>query len=185
MEPVRTVGTEYHEPVVLGLIAEAPQLTLLILHPGQGRLQPVRHTRQLVVRTLPLLALPQVVPQESHARLSLLILQIHLCSTFHKKVNAIKPSMSESYVKNNNDIGKINQSVENETTEDIISEKDDNSYAALSHIANLEDTQYNFLGLPRHILILGLLPFFPVMLLFTASGGAAFFVTTGLEFIMR
>ena len=100
-------------------------------------------------------------------------------------LSAIKPSISESYVKTNHDIGKINQSVENQTTGDIISEKDDNSYAALSHIAGLEDTQYNFLGLPRHILILGLLPFFPVMLLFTASGGAAFFVTTGLEFVMR
>jgi hypothetical protein len=41
------------------------------------------------------------------------------------------------------------------------------------------------LGLPRHTLMLALLPFFPVMLLFTASGGLAFFVTAGIEFIAR
>ena len=41
------------------------------------------------------------------------------------------------------------------------------------------------LGFPRHILMLALLPFFPVMLLFTASGGLAFFVTAGIEFIAR
>ena len=94
-------------------------------------------------------------------------------------------TMNESYLKTNHDIGKINQSVQNETTGDIISEKDDNGYAALSNIDVPGDNQYNFLGLPRHILILGLIPFFPVMLLFTASGGAAFFVTTGVEFVMR
>ena len=41
------------------------------------------------------------------------------------------------------------------------------------------------IGLPRHILMLALLPLFPVMLLFTASGGLAFFVTAGIEFIAR
>ena len=100
-------------------------------------------------------------------------------------LSAIKPSISESYVKTNHDIAKLNQSVENETIEDTISEKDGHGYGALSNIDVPGDNQYNFLGLPRHILILGLIPFFPVMLLFTASGGAAFFVTTGLEFVMR
>ena len=60
-------------------------------------------------------------------------------------LRAMKPSISESYVKTNYDIGKINQSVQNETTGDIISEKNGNSYVALSHIAGLEDTQYNSL----------------------------------------
>ena len=41
------------------------------------------------------------------------------------------------------------------------------------------------LGLPRHTLMLAIIPFFPVMLLFTASGGLAFFVTAGIEFIAR
>ena len=95
-------------------------------------------------------------------------------------LSAIKPSISESYFKTNHDIGKINQSVENGTIEDTISEKDGHGYGALSNIEVPGDNQYNFLGLPRHILILGLIPFFPVMLLFTASGGAAFFVTMGL-----
>jgi hypothetical protein len=40
-------------------------------------------------------------------------------------------------------------------------------------------------GFPRHTLMLALLPFFPVMLLFTVSGGLAFFVTAGIEFIAR
>jgi len=38
------------------------------------------------------------------------------------------------------------------------------------------------IGLPRHALLLVFLPFFPVMLLFTASGGLAFFVTSIVEF---
>ena len=100
-------------------------------------------------------------------------------------LSAIKQSISESYVKTNHDIGKINKTVENETKKDNISEKDDIGYEVLSKIDVPVDNQYSFLGLPRHILILGLIPFFPVMLLFTASGGAAFFVTTGIEFIMR
>jgi hypothetical protein len=100
-------------------------------------------------------------------------------------LSAIKQSLSNNYAKTNHDISKINQAVENETTGHTISEKDDNGYAALSNIYVLRDNQYNFLVLPRHILIMGLIPFFPVMLLYTASGGAAFFVTTGREFLMR
>ena len=38
---------------------------------------------------------------------------------------------------------------------------------------------------PRHILLLVLLPFFPLMLLFTASGGISFFVTAAIEVVLR
>ena len=39
--------------------------------------------------------------------------------------------------------------------------------------------------LPRHILALALIPFFPAMLLFTVSGGLAFFATAGFELFSR
>jgi hypothetical protein len=54
------------------------------------------------------------------------------------------------------------------------------------HVNNdINRKEEDLLGLPRHTLMLALLPFFPVMLLFTASGGLAFFVTAGIEFIAR
>merc|ERR1712025_731135 len=39
------------------------------------------------------------------------------------------------------------------------------------------------LNIPRHIFMLALLPLFPTMLLFTASGGVAFFATAAIEFL--
>ena len=117
----------------------------------------------------------------------------YLCESEPKNCKRLLDSLSfsSSDVRNDTtslvDAGTGNQSSknENEIITDIIAEKDDYSYEALSNIPGPGDKIYKFLGLPRHILILALIPFFPVMLFFTASGGAAFFVTTGIEFLLR
>ena len=96
-------------------------------------------------------------------------------------VNAVKPAISEGYVNTEND--KLD-SVGNEDYE-LINAKQDYSYEALSNIAGPGRNIFQLLGLPRHVLLLGFIPLFPLMLLFTASGGAAFFLTTGVEFILR
>ena len=69
-------------------------------------------------------------------------------------------------------------------TKNIISEKEDIEYVTTVDTTYPSDGLTAF-GVPRHILILGLIPFFPVMLLFTVSGGAAFFATTAIEFVLR
>ena len=60
-----------------------------------------------------------------------------------------------------------------------------NDYQLIDNRKEQEVKKIPFLGIPRHFLMLALIPFFPVMLLFTASGGLAFFVTAGIEFVAR
>merc|ERR1712179_234198 len=73
----------------------------------------------------------------------------------------------------------------NKTNFGIITPKYDYSYEAISNIITpFGKNIFQLAGLPRHVLLLAFLPFFPIMLLFTASGGAAFFVTTGVEWVL-
>ena len=60
-----------------------------------------------------------------------------------------------------------------------------NDYQLIDNRKEQEVKKIPFLGIPRHFLMLVLIPFFPVMLLFTTSGGLAFFVTAGIEFVAR
>ena len=76
-----------------------------------------------------------------------------------------------------------NLSFQNEVYSDIIKDNNDQNYELIDRIK--ESDLKTFLGLPRHTLMLALIPFFPAMLLFTASGGLAFFVTAGIEFLSR
>ena len=55
----------------------------------------------------------------------------------------------------------------------------------IDHIPQTTVKLPSLTGPPRHLLMLALIPFFPAMLLFTASGGLAFFATAGIELISR
>ena len=103
-------------------------------------------------------------------------------------LSTAKQSISKNYDDTDRDkvgIGEIDMEDDEIATADIISNKDHFSYQAYINLPGPGRNIFQLLGLPRHILILGLIPFFPAMLLFTASGGAAFFVTTGVEFVLR
>jgi hypothetical protein len=76
-------------------------------------------------------------------------------------------------------------SEQHEVYSDITNENDNYNHKVINKIKEDGLKTMSLLGPPRHILMLVLIPFFPVMLLFTASGGLAFFVTAGIEFIAR
>ena len=98
-------------------------------------------------------------------------------------LTATKPVQVDNHEKKLTKTDPIDKNeVKNGTT--IISEKEDSEYVTTVDTSYASDGLTAF-GVPRHILILGLIPFFPVMLLFTASGGAAFFATTAIEFVLR
>ena len=104
-----------------------------------------------------------------------------IVNSYHKPaINQRRPAIIESHVKSDHEM------VSHVMNVDVISPKDDYSYATLTNIIRPYGKNiFQLAGLPRHVLILALLPLFPVMLLFTASGGAAFFVTTGVEWVLR
>ena len=85
-----------------------------------------------------------------------------------------------------NEVGK-NEKVQNNK---LYIERDKNLGSDIGHDIistriRKEPELKKILDIPRHILMLALIPLFPTMLLFTASGGVAFFATAGIEFLSR